>query len=73
MRTIILFLVIVVTSLLKMVNVELPVGQADLVETLVIISAALGGIYTRYIASRNLKTGGLLQPAPPEVIIPNKE
>jgi hypothetical protein len=65
MRTIISAAVIVITALLQIMGVELTIAEREgLINSLVIIGAALMVVYSRYEATRNLKTGGLLKPAP---------
>lgn len=66
MRTIISAVVIVITAMLQAVGVEVTIAEREgLVNSLVIIAAALMVVYSRYEATRNLKTGGLLKPAEP--------
>ena len=63
MRTILLALVSMIAALLQIAGVEISRAEREgLVNNLVIVVAAILGIYTRYEATRNLKTGGLLQP-----------
>lgn len=64
MRTIISSVVILIVAVLETAGVSIPIGDRDgLVNFLVIVVAALTAIYTRYTATRNLQTGGLLTPA----------
>lgn len=71
MRTIISAVVIMITALLQIMGVEINLADRDgLVNSLVIIVGALSIVYTRYIATRNLKTGGLLKA---EKIVVKKE
>ena len=52
-----------IASLLEMIGVKISIAdQEGLVNNLVILFAAIMVIYSRYHATRNLKTGGLLQP-----------
>lgn len=68
MRTIIGAIVVIITAVLQMVGIELSDADRDgLINSLVIIIGGLWIIYSRYEATRNLKTGGLLKPAEPLV------
>ena len=55
--------VILISALLQLAGIELPVADREgAVNMLVIIGGAFAVVYSRYIATRNLKTGGLLKP-----------
>lgn len=72
MRTIIGAVVVIITAALQLMGVELSVADREgLVNSLVIITGALWVIYSRYEATRNLKTGGLLKPVekPPPAVL----
>ena len=68
MRTIISSIVILIVAVLETAGVSIPIGDREgLVNFLVIVVASLTSIYTRYTATRNLQTGGLLTPSAPAV------